>query len=211
MQSNSGAAEQAGGDSNVSVTYCNPDDPIVRRALVRSIELVSGQPKLNRIYQRYRAEGSGGENFWADAIDKLCLTVRYDPEGRGKSMTPAFAGAPVDATPDPRYRIPYDNPVATPYPATVASPSAPKPESWQVAKPKPGNTRTSPAPKRRLQRSQDQFFKSRDRNKDGAITLEEYIGNPDGRNVPALTKRFKKIDTNSDGRLQLEELKKQTK
>jgi Ca2+-binding EF-hand superfamily protein len=66
----------------------------------------------------------------------------------------------------------------------------------------------SPAPGRR---SQDQFFKSRDRNGDGAITLEEFIGNPKGRNVPALTKRFKNIDSNGDGKLHLSELKEQTK
>ena len=57
-------------------------------------------------------------------------------------------------------------------------------------------------------RSQEQFFNNRDRNGDGEVTLEEYIGNPKGRNVPALTKRFKKIDSNGDGKLRLDELKK---
>ena len=69
----------------------------------------------------------------------------------------------------------------------------------------PEKTTTAPAPKRR---SQDQFFKSRDRNGDGMITLEEFIGNPKGRNVPALTKRFKKLDANGDGKLQRNELGK---
>ena len=71
-----------------------------------------------------------------------------------------------------------------------------------------GTTTQSPAPKRR---SQEEFFKSRDRNADGVITLKEYIGNPKDRNIPALTTRFKKIDSNGDGKLQLGELKKQTK
>ena len=75
-------------------------------------------------------------------------------------------------------------------------------------KSKPQKTTTTPAPKRP---SQDQFFKSRDRNGDGAITLEEFIGNPEGRNVPALTKRFKKFDSNGDGKLQLDKLGVQTK
>ena len=66
----------------------------------------------------------------------------------------------------------------------------------------------NPAPKHR---SQEQFLKNRDRNGDGNVTLEEYIGNPKGRNVPALTKRFKKIDSNGDGKLLLDELKKQSK
>ena len=57
-------------------------------------------------------------------------------------------------------------------------------------------------------RSQEQFFKNRDRNGDQVITLKEFIGNPRGRNVPALTKRFKKLDANGDGKLQLGELTK---
>ena len=134
--------------------------------------------------------------------------ARYDPEGRGANMTPAFAGAPPDATPDPRYLVPYDNPVATPYPAAVSSPGATKPETWQIEKPKVRKSTPAPATRRR---PRDQFFKSRDRNGDGAITLEEFIGNPKGRNVPALTKRFKKFDSNGDGKLQMDELGEQTK
>jgi arylsulfatase A-like enzyme len=138
----------------------------------------------------------------------LLPSARYNPDGRGATMEPVFGGAPPDAKPDPRYLVPYDNPVATPYPAQVASPGAAKPEAWQQEKPNPGSTAPTPA---RRDRSQDQFFKSRDRNRDGAITLEEFIGKPEGRNVPALTKRFKKIDSNGDGKLQLDELKKQTR
>ena len=75
-------------------------------------------------------------------------------------------------------------------------------------KTKPKKTTPTPAPQAP---SPEQFFKGRDRNKDGAVTLEEYIGNPKGRNVPALTKRFKKIDSSGDGKLLLEELKKATR
>ena len=60
-------------------------------------------------------------------------------------------------------------------------------------------------------RSTDEFFKNRDRNGDGGITLEEFIGNPKGRNVPALTKRFKQLDSNDDGRLELNELEAKKK
>jgi Ca2+-binding EF-hand superfamily protein len=65
-------------------------------------------------------------------------------------------------------------------------------------------TSQSPAPKRR---SQEQFFKSRDRNGDGWVTLEEFIGPPSNRNVPALTKRYQQLDSNGDGKLLLDELK----
>lgn len=68
---------------------------------------------------------------------------------------------------------------------------------------KPKSQSDSPAPQ-----SRDQFFRNRDRNRDGSITLEEFIGNPEGRNVPALTKRFKNFDSNGDGKLQPSEMKR---
>jgi hypothetical protein len=75
-------------------------------------------------------------------------------------------------------------------------------------KPKPPKPATTLVPKRR---SQDQFFRNRDRNGDGVVTLEEYIGNPKDRNAPALTRRFRKIDSNGDGKLRLDELRMHTK
>jgi arylsulfatase A-like enzyme len=57
------------------------------------------------------------------------------------------------------------------------------------------------------ERSPEKFFQARDRNSDGEITLEEFIGNPDGRNVAALTKRFQQFDANGDGALGIDELK----
>ena len=56
-------------------------------------------------------------------------------------------------------------------------------------------------------RSPEKFFQARDRNSDGEITLEEFIGNPDERNVAALTKRFQQSDANGDGLLVIDELK----
>ncbi|MBT3200632.1 MAG: hypothetical protein HN350_12035 [Phycisphaerales bacterium] len=73
--------------------------------------------------------------------------------------------------------------------------------------PKQQSAAKAPAPKRRWQ---DQFFKSRDRNGDGFVTLEEFIGDPKNPNVPDLTKRYRQFDSNGDGKLLLEELKKQT-
>ena len=92
--------------------------------------------------------------------------------------------------------------INTEYPAAESSGES------QAEKPKPKSSTPAPAAK---QRSSEQFFKNRDQNNDGAITLEEYIGNPEGRNVPALTKRFKNFDSNGDGMLQLDELKLQNK
>ena len=82
-------------------------------------------------------------------------------------------------------------------------PGAKSPEIPGSDERQPKRTQTTQPPKRT---SQDQFFKNRDRNGDGAITLEEFIGNPKGRNVPALTKRFEQFDSNGDGKLQPAEL-----
>ena len=72
-------------------------------------------------------------------------------------------------------------------------------------KSKSTKNKTDPEPSKRP--SRDQFFRSRDRNSDGFITLKEFIGNPKGRDVPALTKRFGKLDRDGDGKLQREEIK----
>ena len=55
-------------------------------------------------------------------------------------------------------------------------------------------------------RSNAALHKVRDKNKDGHLTLDEYIGNPAKRNVPVLTKRFKGWDTDRDGNVTLEEM-----
>ena len=51
-------------------------------------------------------------------------------------------------------------------------------------------------------------FKKMDKNKDDFLNLKEYIGNPEGRNVPALKKQFSRRDGNADGKLTFEELNK---
>ena len=78
----------------------------------------------------------------------------------------------------------------------------PKPNPAYNPNAKP--TASKPKPQRP---TPEQFLQRRDTNKDGFITLKEYIGNPKGRNVPALTKQFNRRDTNKDAKLTLEELK----
>mgnify|MGYP003718105749 FL=1 len=79
----------------------------------------------------------------------------------------------------------------------------PKPNPAYNPNAKP--TASKPKPQRP---TPEQFLQRRDTNKDGFITLKEYIGNPKGRNVPALNQQFNRRDANKDGKLTLEELKK---
>ena len=64
-----------------------------------------------------------------------------------------------------------------------------------------GDRRSAPKPNRDMA----EIYRQRDTDADGLLTLEELIGNPDGRNVPALTKRFHSLDANKDARLTIEE------
>ncbi|MCP3690580.1 MAG: hypothetical protein GY917_00185, partial [Planctomycetaceae bacterium] len=67
--------------------------------------------------------------------------------------------------------------------------------------PKPGG------PAKPVARGPESLFKSRDKNRDGFLTLKEFIGSPQGRNVPVLTKRFKGWDRNNDSKVTLQEMK----
>ena len=69
---------------------------------------------------------------------------------------------------------------------------------WKPAAKKPAANRANP----------EDFLLKRDKDKDGFLTFKEYVGNPEGRNVPALKKQFSRRDGNADGKLTLAELKK---
>ncbi|MDB4399506.1 sulfatase-like hydrolase/transferase [bacterium] len=154
---------------------------------------------------------------WSESLPD---SARYDPEKRGKNMISSLGGAPANIQPDPRYLVPYDNPVPTPYPTAVISPGGPaiifesaRPENKQVkpkenAKPEmikngKGSTNRSATGNRP---NLEKLFQRRDQNQDGFVTLEEFIGDPETRNVTALTRVFNKRDVNRDGRLTLEEM-----
>ena len=62
-----------------TVSYANPDDPALRRLLIRAIELGTGQPRLKRMYLKYRREGGGADTFWVEAVRRLRLRLAYDP------------------------------------------------------------------------------------------------------------------------------------
>lgn len=53
-------------------------DPL-KRMLVRAVERATGQPKLRRLYERYRAGELGEAGFFEAAIRLLELDIRFDP------------------------------------------------------------------------------------------------------------------------------------
>ena len=59
-------------------SYADPNDPIHRKALIRSIEFVSGQPYLYNIYREYQKNPKRWDSFWDGCVDLLKLDVQYD-------------------------------------------------------------------------------------------------------------------------------------
>ncbi len=120
----------------------------------------------------------------------------------------AVNGAPAGVKPDPRYLMPYDNPKPTPYPLPITGRPIPHGKSGggaaPINPPIAGNNR----PKRALpNRDSGRMFKRLDTNKDGFVTLQEFIGNRKEK-AATLTRQFKKRDANKDSRLNLEEIKR---
>jgi putative hemolysin len=61
-------------------SYADPNDPIHRKALIRSIEFVSGQPYLYNIYREYQKNPDRWDNFWDGCVNLLQLDVDFDEE-----------------------------------------------------------------------------------------------------------------------------------
>jgi len=61
-------------------SYADPNDSIHRKALIRSIEFVSGQPYLYNIYREYQKNPERWESFWDGCVDLLKLDIDFDEE-----------------------------------------------------------------------------------------------------------------------------------
>tara|TARA_E500000305_G_scaffold18807_1_gene13979 strand:- start:2288 stop:3166 length:879 start_codon:yes stop_codon:yes gene_type:complete len=60
------------------VSYCNPDDSLPRQVLIRFVELMSGQPRLQRMYDDYCRTYHDTDNFWHSAVEYLRLSVNFE-------------------------------------------------------------------------------------------------------------------------------------
>jgi putative hemolysin len=56
-------------------SYATPDDPWVKRVIIRAVEVLTGQPTLKRMYLENQARPVPGESFWAAAVRHLALRV----------------------------------------------------------------------------------------------------------------------------------------
>jgi putative hemolysin len=62
------------------LTYMNPDDPLLRKAVIGLIELTTGQKKLQRVYDEIMEDSTEPVKVWGTALEKLNIDVQYSPE-----------------------------------------------------------------------------------------------------------------------------------
>ena len=76
----------ASADLNLEVdfrtfSYATPADPLAKRFIIRTIEKLTGQLKIWRLYCEYQKESQEtDETFWQAACRKLEITLDYDRE-----------------------------------------------------------------------------------------------------------------------------------
>jgi putative hemolysin len=59
-------------------SYATPEDPPVKRGLIRLVERATGQPELKRLYINNQRYPRAHESFWQAAVRALALDVRHD-------------------------------------------------------------------------------------------------------------------------------------
>lgn len=62
-------------------SYVTEADGRVRRTVIRSIERLTGQPKLRRMYLENQANPRLGESFWDAAVRHLKLNIHFNADG----------------------------------------------------------------------------------------------------------------------------------
>jgi putative hemolysin len=67
-------------DDTGNFSYAADEDPKLKKLLIRAVEKMTGQPYLKRLYQDHRTNPVPGESFWAAALRRLEVTLRYNED-----------------------------------------------------------------------------------------------------------------------------------
>jgi len=62
-------------------SYAAPDDPRLKRLIIRAIEKISGQPYLKWLYEDHVNNPVPGESFWDSAVRRLELKIAVNEDG----------------------------------------------------------------------------------------------------------------------------------
>ena len=60
------------------LTYSSPDDPILKKGVINTIEILSGRKKVKRIYREIERESLSGQALWDRIFEKFSLNLEYD-------------------------------------------------------------------------------------------------------------------------------------
>ena len=60
------------------LSYAEPDDPLLKRWLIKSIEFFTGQQRIKTQYQGIRNGPIDADSFWKACLDRLDITLDYD-------------------------------------------------------------------------------------------------------------------------------------
>ncbi|MGH6872159.1 MAG: lysophospholipid acyltransferase family protein [Rhizomicrobium sp.] len=71
-------------DDADTFSYASPEDPRLKRFLIRLIERMTGQPRLKQLYDAHRAAPVPGESFWDSAVRRLDLHISTNEEALAK-------------------------------------------------------------------------------------------------------------------------------
>jgi putative hemolysin len=77
------AVEEYAGHTDVDdvrFTYSRPEQPLAQRALIRAVELFTGQPRLERLYRNWARHKWAGENIFAAAMRLLEIEIDTDDD-----------------------------------------------------------------------------------------------------------------------------------
>jgi putative hemolysin len=61
-------------------SYARPEDPLLQRLVIRTVEKLTGSRHLQRIYQELHEETPNAFDVWSNALRKLNVTVAFQEE-----------------------------------------------------------------------------------------------------------------------------------
>lgn len=67
-------------EDDINFSYADPNDGKLKKLLIRTIERLTGQPRLKRMYFENRHNPRPGETFWQAAVRYLELDLQYDDD-----------------------------------------------------------------------------------------------------------------------------------
>lgn len=79
---------KADADESINFSYSRPEHSALRRALIRGSEVLSGQPRLKRLYREFRHNPRPNESFFDAAVRLLELDIRCESDHPGKVAKP---------------------------------------------------------------------------------------------------------------------------